>query len=115
MYFMLGMVKESTQNALSRFFQQAGKRCLSMSRQAFSRARQKIRREAPEEMFHTSVPGLYHEEWERRNDFRLLAADGSFIHLPRTKNCWNTAADLGMKRKRRRRRYRFCMMRRMTS
>jgi hypothetical protein len=62
LYFMLSMVKESTQNALSRFFQQTGKTGLSMSRQAFSKARQKIRREAREEMFHTSVLGSYHEE-----------------------------------------------------
>jgi hypothetical protein len=46
LYFMLGMVKESSQNALSRFFQRAGKAGLQMSRQAFSKTRQKLRREA---------------------------------------------------------------------
>jgi hypothetical protein len=30
LYFMLGMVKDSTQNALSRFFQQAGKADIHM-------------------------------------------------------------------------------------
>jgi hypothetical protein len=82
MYFMLSMVKESTQNALSRLFQRAGKPHIQMSRQAFSKARQKIRREALQEMFQTGVEGSYNEEWERWRGFRLLAEDGSFIQLP---------------------------------
>ena len=79
---MLGMVKDSTQNALARFFQRAGKDDIHMSQQAFSKARQKIKWEALEEMFQTSVDGSYNEEWVRWKGFRLLAADGSFIQLP---------------------------------
>jgi hypothetical protein len=41
-YFMLGMVKESSQNALERFFPKVGKEHIHMSQQAFSAARQKI-------------------------------------------------------------------------
>ena len=82
MYFMLGMVKDSTQNAPARFFQRAGKDDIHMSQQAFSKARQKIKWEALEEMFQTSVDGSYNEEWVRWKGFRLLAADGSFIRLP---------------------------------
>jgi hypothetical protein len=32
-------------------------------------------------MFQTSVEGPYNEEWEKRRGFRLMEADGSFIHL----------------------------------
>ena len=63
LYFMLGMVKESTQNALERVFPQLKKENLHMSQQAFSAARQKIQWEAFEELFRTSVIGSYQEEW----------------------------------------------------
>jgi hypothetical protein len=81
-YFMLGMVKESTQNALERFFPRVGKRQSRMSQQAFSVARQKIKWEAIEELFQASVLGSYQEEWGRWRGFRLMAVDGSFIRLP---------------------------------
>jgi ribosome-associated toxin RatA of RatAB toxin-antitoxin module len=81
-YFMLGMVKESSQNALERFFPKVGKEHIHMSQQAFSAARQKIKWEALQELFQASVTGSYHEEWERWRGFRLMAVDGSFIQLP---------------------------------
>ena len=59
--FMLGMAKESTQNALERVFPQLQKESLAMSRQAFSAARQKIKWEAFEELFQASVSGPYQE------------------------------------------------------
>jgi hypothetical protein len=79
---MPGMVKESSQNAHSRFFSRIGKARTRMSQQAFSAARQKITGEALQELFQTSVTGSYHEEWERRHGFRLMSIDGSFIQLP---------------------------------
>ena len=69
-YFMLSRVKESTQNALERVFPPLKKEHLHMSRQAFSAARQKIKREAFEELFQTSVAGSYNEEWKRWRGFR---------------------------------------------
>jgi hypothetical protein len=81
-YFMLGLVKESSQNALSRFFQRVGNGHIHMSQQAFSAARQKIKWEAFQELFQASVTGSYHEEWEQWRGFRLMAVDGSFIQLP---------------------------------
>jgi hypothetical protein len=81
-YFMLSMVKESSQNALECFFPQLGKEYIHMSQQAFSAARQKIKREAFDELFRTSVSGSYNEEWKRWRGFRVLAIDGSFIRLP---------------------------------
>jgi hypothetical protein len=50
MYFMLGMVKESTQNALERFFPKI-KEATHMSQQVFSHARQKVKWEAFRELF----------------------------------------------------------------
>jgi hypothetical protein len=76
------MVKESTQNALERVFPQLKKESLHMSQQAFSKARQKIKWEAFEELFRTSVVGSYNEEWKLWRGYRLLAIDGSFLRMP---------------------------------
>jgi hypothetical protein len=65
MWFMLSMAKGSTQNALERFFPKT-KEATPMSRQAFSQARQKVKREAFRELFQASVQGSYNEtikEW----------------------------------------------------
>ncbi|MDR2786140.1 MAG: hypothetical protein LBB83_09535, partial [Treponema sp.] len=53
-----------------------------LSKQAFSAARQKIKWEALQGLFQAIVIGSYHEEWEKRRGFRLMAVDGSFIQLP---------------------------------
>jgi hypothetical protein len=95
LYCMLGMVKDSAQNALAHFFQRAGKAGLHMSQQAFSKARQKIRWEALQEMFQTSVEGSYNEEWERWRGFRLMAVDGSFIQLPQDRELVEYYGGLG--------------------
>jgi hypothetical protein len=50
MWFMLSMVKENSQNALERFFPKI-KEATRMSQQAFSLARQKVKREAFRELF----------------------------------------------------------------
>jgi hypothetical protein len=81
-YFMLSMVKESTQNALERVFPQLQKENLHMSQQAFSAARQKIKWEAFEELHQTSVTGSYQEEWKTWRGYRVMAVDGSFVQLP---------------------------------
>jgi hypothetical protein len=95
LYCMLGMVKESSPNALSRFFQWAGKADIHMSQQAFSKARQKIRWEALQELFQASVEGSYNEEWERWRGFRLMAVDGSFIQLPQDRELVEYYGGLG--------------------
>jgi hypothetical protein len=81
-YFMLSMVKESTQNALERVFEQLQKEDIQISQQAFSAARQKIKWEAFEELFQTSVVGSYQEEWKLWRGYRVMAIDGSFVQLP---------------------------------
>jgi hypothetical protein len=80
--FMLGMVKESSQNALERFFPKLGE-ATQMSQQAFSLARQKIKWEAFEELFRASVKGSYHESIRDWRGYLLLAVDASHIALPR--------------------------------
>ena len=79
---MLSLVKESTQNALERFFPKI-KEATHMSQQAFSRARQKVKWEAFRELFQASVRGSYNEtikDWRR---YLLMAIDSSHVALPR--------------------------------
>jgi hypothetical protein len=80
-WFMLGTVKESSQNALERFFPKI-KETAHMSRQAFSMARQKVKREAFRELFQASAEGSYNEELKDWRGYLLMAVDGSRIALP---------------------------------
>jgi hypothetical protein len=80
-YFLLSMIKESSQNALERYFGKTGD-IVHMSQQAFSEARQKIKWEALREMFEATVHALYGEGVKRWRGFRVLAIDGSKINLP---------------------------------
>ena len=86
-YFMLSMIKESSQNALERYFIKTGED-IHMSQQAFSLARQKIKWEALREIFDDTVNAFYREyreETERRNGLRVHAIDGSKQSLPNDK------------------------------
>jgi hypothetical protein len=79
---MLSMIKESSQNALERFFAMNGEDTF-MTQQAFSLARQKIKWEAFREMFDFTVATYYKiNEIERWNGYRLSAVDGSKLALP---------------------------------
>ncbi|MDR2095949.1 MAG: transposase [Treponema sp.] len=80
-YFLLSMIKESSQNALERYFWKTGE-VIRMTRQAFSESRQKIRWEALRELFEAAVTWRYAEEIQRGEGYRLLAIDGSKINLP---------------------------------
>jgi hypothetical protein len=82
MRFMLGMVKESSQNALERFFPKM-KEATHMSQRAFSLARQKVKREAFQELFQASVRGSYNERIKDWRGYLLIAIDSSHIALPR--------------------------------
>jgi hypothetical protein len=81
MWFMLSMVKESTQNALERFFPKI-KEATHMSQQAFSQARQKVKPEAFRELFQASLKGSYNETLKDFRGYLLMAIDGSHIALP---------------------------------
>jgi hypothetical protein len=81
MWFMLSLVKESSQNALERFFPKI-KEAVHMTQQAFSLARQKVKWEAFRELFRASVEGSYNEAIKDWRGFLLLAIDSSHIALP---------------------------------
>ena len=53
-----------------------------MTRQAFSKARRKIKWEAFEEALQATVKGSYHELCIWWRDWRVVGIDGSFIRLP---------------------------------
>ena len=78
---ILGMIRESTQNALFRFFH-ALQASTFMSQQAFSEARQKIRWEAFQELFRMTVSMAYRGYYETWQGYRVLAIDGSMLALP---------------------------------
>ncbi|MDR1148543.1 MAG: hypothetical protein LBK66_07920, partial [Spirochaetaceae bacterium] len=80
-YFMLGMVKESSQNALERFFPKI-KEVVHMTQQAFSLARKKIKWEAFLELFRATVRGSYNEELKDWRGYLPMAIDGSHAALP---------------------------------
>jgi hypothetical protein len=81
MWFMLNLVKESSQNALERFFPKI-KEATHMSQQAFSLARQKVKWEAFRELFQASVQGSYNETIKEWRGYLLQAIDSSHIILP---------------------------------
>jgi hypothetical protein len=86
-YFMLSMIRESSQNALERFFIKTEKN-IFMTQQAFSLARQKIKWEAFRVLFVLTVNGHYQEyadEIVRWNGMRIYAIDGSKLSLPNDK------------------------------
>jgi hypothetical protein len=83
MRFMPGMVQESSRNALGRFFPEI-KEAVRMSRQAFSLARQKVKREALPELLLASAEGSCSEilnAW--RGKYPVTAIDPGRIALPR--------------------------------
>ncbi|MDR2742577.1 MAG: hypothetical protein LBB98_10540 [Treponema sp.] len=79
--FLLSVIKESSQNALERYFAKAGE-AVHMSRQAFSEARKKLRRGAFRELFEITVEAAYQGVIKRWRGYRLVAIDGSKINLP---------------------------------
>ena len=84
---MLSMIRESSRNALERYFARNGEDT-SMTQQAFSLARQKIKWEAFRELFDYGVEAHYanyQETTRRRNGCRVHAIDGSKLALPNDK------------------------------
>lgn len=81
LFFMLGLIKESIQNGLERFFDKM-KEDTSMTQQSFSEARQKIKWNAFWELFHMTANLAYEGYFEQWHGYRILAIDGSKIQLP---------------------------------
>jgi hypothetical protein len=83
---ILGMINESSQNALDRFFATMNEEDRNIIRQqSFSEARQNLKWEAFKELFDLVAPKAYengpgsYQTWKGR---LLLAVDGSKIHVP---------------------------------
>jgi hypothetical protein len=83
---ILGMVNESSQNALDRFFASMSEEDHTIIRQqSFSEARQNLKWEAFKEIFDVLAPKPYEKgpgTYQQWNGRLLLAVDGSKIHLP---------------------------------
>ena len=78
------MIRESSQNALERFFAMNGENT-HMTQQAFSLARQKIKWEAFRELFDYGINVHYinyADEIQLWNGYRVSAIDGSKLSLP---------------------------------
>jgi len=81
-YFMLNMVKSSTQTCLDHFFELIGREDVHMSQQSYSEARQKIKWEAFQDLFATIVDHIYTGYYNTWHGYRVSAIDGSKLQLP---------------------------------
>jgi hypothetical protein len=80
-YFLLSMVQESLKVGFRRYTEKTGTG-VPVSEQAISKARNKLRWEAFEELFTDSVKFIYEGSYELWNGYRVWAIDGSKIALP---------------------------------
>lgn len=86
--FMLNMAKKSLQLELDSFFEKVLDKKISVTKQAYIEARQKIKPEIFIEMNNHLCRIAYQEDedgYEKWNGFRLSAIDGSVLQLPDTK------------------------------
>lgn len=85
-FFMLNSKKKSLQTELNNFFESTLKRKDTISKQAFSEARTKIKPKAFIELNDTINEVIYktHDEYKLWNGYRVSAIDGSIIELPDT-------------------------------
>ena len=81
-YQMLNMMKQSTQVSLDRFFELANKDSVSVTQQAFSKARQKLRWEAICFLNEDLVKFTYEYGYKTWLGFRVSAMDGSKMQMP---------------------------------
>lgn len=84
---MLNGIKQSLQVEINSFFDNVLKRNDSISKQAFSEARQKISPTAFIELNDAIVNTIYekNDEYKLWNGYRLCAIDGSVLEVPNTK------------------------------
>lgn len=93
-YFMLNLVKESSQTALDRFMDEQDRK-ERISQQAFSKARQKIGFEPFQKLFFTTAQTPYESYCATWNGYRVSAIDGSHIALPNYGNLREYFGGLG--------------------
>jgi hypothetical protein len=82
MLFMLNMVRSSIQTCLDRFFEMIGQEDVSMTQQAFSEARQKIKWQAFQYLFKSLVDLIYTGFFSTWRGYRLSAVDGTKAQQP---------------------------------
>ena len=85
-FFMLNMVKKSLQIELNNFFETVLNKDNSVTKQAYSEARQKIEPKVFIELNDKANEIVYEGSYEYKlwKDYRLTAIDGSVIELPNT-------------------------------
>jgi len=79
--FMITRRKGSTQNELEEYFDKIGAE-KTMTQQAFSEARLKIKDTALSMLYYGIIPTMYESQCDTWNGYRVLAIDGSKIALP---------------------------------
>lgn len=84
--FMMNMVKKSLQLELNSFFDTVLKKDNSVTKQAYSSARQNIKPELFIDLSDSVVKGVYEEcdDYKVWNGYRLSAIDGSILEIPNT-------------------------------
>jgi hypothetical protein len=84
--FMLNFVRKSFQIELDDYFKLLGKNTESVSKQAFSEARKKIKPDAFIKLFDTIVDWYYKENpWKKFMGFRIFAIDASILEINNSK------------------------------
>jgi hypothetical protein len=92
---LINLVRTSAQTALDRFFPLFGDHSTSVSQQAFSKARQKIRWQSCQYLMKETVKQIYQYGTKTRHGFIVLAVDGSKIQLPSDPNLKQIFGTLG--------------------
>ncbi len=82
MIFMLLSLKSSTSSALRRFFEQLGKKNITMTQQSLSEARQKVNVWAFVTIYKLTVETMTKQLDRKWHNYRVYAIDGSKIALP---------------------------------
>ena len=82
MLFMLNMIKSSIKTCLDRFFELIGQEDVSMTQQAFSEARKKIKWQGFQLLFTSLVDLIYTGFYSTWRGYRLSAIDGTKTQLP---------------------------------
>jgi hypothetical protein len=79
---MINQIKSSAQAALEHFFDLTGRGEISISQQAFSKARQNLRWEACRYLMDQNIRSIYEEGYSTWRGYRVSAVDGSKTRLP---------------------------------
>lgn len=84
--FMMNMVKKSLQLELNSFFETVLKKDFSVSKQAYSKARQNIKPELFLDLSDSVINGFYGEcdDYKVWNGYRLSAIDSTVLEIPNT-------------------------------